>query len=65
VTRLLTLTGNRFRTLSVPGIQITHLMRIADDTTLRRPALRDALTPAWPDIQTAAKERRSRQGHGP
>jgi len=44
--------------------EITHLMRIAD-TTLRRPALRDALTPAWPDIQTAARERRSRQGTRP
>jgi len=45
--------------------EITHLMRIAGDTALRRPALRDVLTPAWPDIQTAARERRSRQGHGP
>src|SRR5580658_4558659 len=45
--------------------EITHLMRNAGDATLRRPALRDALMPAWPDIQTAARERRSRQGHGP
>jgi tRNA(Arg) A34 adenosine deaminase TadA len=45
--------------------EITHLMRKAGDATLRRPALRGALMPAWPDIQTAARERRSRQGHGP
>jgi tRNA(Arg) A34 adenosine deaminase TadA len=44
--------------------EITHLMRIASDTTLRQPALRDALAPAWPDIQAAARERRSRQEHG-
>jgi tRNA(Arg) A34 adenosine deaminase TadA len=44
--------------------EITHLMRIAGDTALRKPALRDALAPAWPDIQAAARGRRSRQGHG-
>ena len=44
--------------------EVTALMRIAGDTTLRQPALRDALAPAWPDIQTAARERRSRHGSG-
>ena len=44
--------------------EVTQLMRIADDTTLRQPALRDALAPAWPDIQTAARQRRSRRRQG-
>jgi tRNA(Arg) A34 adenosine deaminase TadA len=44
--------------------EITHLMRIADDAILRQPALHDALAPAWPDIQAAATERRSRHGRG-
>jgi len=44
--------------------EITNLMRIAGDTALRQPALRDALAPAWPDIQAAARERRSRRGRG-
>jgi len=44
--------------------EITHLMRIAGDTDLRQPVLRDALASAWLDIQAAARERRSRQGHG-
>jgi tRNA(Arg) A34 adenosine deaminase TadA len=41
--------------------EITHLMRIVGDTVLRRPALRDALAPAWTDIQAAARERRGRR----
>lgn len=42
--------------------EITRLMRIVGDTALRQPVLRDALTPAWPDIQTAARERHNRHG---
>jgi tRNA(Arg) A34 adenosine deaminase TadA len=44
--------------------EITHLMGIAGDTALRQPVLRDAFASAWPDIQAAARERRSRLGHG-
>lgn len=44
--------------------EITSLMRIVGDTALRQPVLRDALAPAWPDIQAAARERRSRNGRG-
>ena len=44
--------------------EITSLMRIVGDTALRQPVLRDALAPAWPDIQAAARERRSRHGPG-
>ena len=44
--------------------EITNLMRIVGDTALRQPALRDALASAWPDIQAASSERRSRHGHG-
>jgi len=40
--------------------EITTLMRDIGDTALRRPALRDALAPAWPAIQAAARERRTR-----
>ena len=36
------------------------LMRAIGDTALRRPALRGALAPAWPAIQAAARERRTR-----
>lgn len=43
--------------------EITHLMRTAGDTVLRQPALRDALAPAWPDVQAATEQRR-RRGHG-
>jgi hypothetical protein len=42
--------------------EITSLMRTADDAALRQPALRDALAPAWPDIQAAAAKRRRRVG---
>lgn len=44
--------------------EITHLMRPAGDTALRQPALRVALAPVWPDIQAAARKRRSRQRRG-
>jgi tRNA(Arg) A34 adenosine deaminase TadA len=44
--------------------EITNLMRIVGDTALRQPVLRDALAAAWPDIQSAAGERRSRHGRG-
>ena len=44
--------------------EITHLMRIAGDTVLRQPVLRDALASVWPDIRAAARERHSRLGHG-
>jgi hypothetical protein len=49
--------------------EITHLMRTAGDTALRQPALRQpalrvALAPVWPDIQAAARKRRSRQRRG-
>jgi hypothetical protein len=44
--------------------EITSLMRIVGDTALRQPVLRDALAPAWPHIQAAARERRSRHGPG-
>jgi tRNA(Arg) A34 adenosine deaminase TadA len=44
--------------------EITSLMRIVGDTTLRQPALRDALAPAWPDIQAASRQRRSRHERG-
>lgn len=40
--------------------EITTLMRTIGDTALRQPALRDALAPAWPTIQAAARERRTR-----
>jgi tRNA(Arg) A34 adenosine deaminase TadA len=40
--------------------EITTLMRAIGDTALRRPALRGALAPAWPAIQAAARERRTR-----
>jgi tRNA(Arg) A34 adenosine deaminase TadA len=42
--------------------EITCLMRIVGDAALRKPALRDALAPAWPDIRAAAGQRRSRHG---
>ena len=42
--------------------EITALMRMAGDTALRQPVLRDALAPVWPGIQAAAGERRRRQG---
>jgi tRNA(Arg) A34 adenosine deaminase TadA len=42
--------------------EITSLMRIVGDAALRKPALHDALAPAWPDIQAAARQRRSRHG---
>jgi len=45
--------------------EITRLMRVIDDTTLRQPVLRDALAPAWPEIQAAARQRRGRHGYGP
>ena len=44
--------------------EITNLMRNVGDAALRQPVLRDALLPAWPDIQAAARERRSRHGRG-
>jgi len=44
--------------------EITDLMRIIGDTALRQPVLRDALAPGWPDLQAAARDRRSRHGHG-
>jgi tRNA(Arg) A34 adenosine deaminase TadA len=42
--------------------EIVGLMPIVGDTALRQPALRDALAPAWPDVQAAARARRSRNG---
>ena len=42
--------------------EITRLMRVVGDTSLRQPTLREALGPAWPHIQAAATERRSRNG---
>lgn len=42
--------------------EIVSLMRTVDDAALRQPALRDALAPAWPGIQVAAGDRRSRRG---
>lgn len=42
--------------------EITSLMRTVGDPALRQPALRDALAPAWPGIQAAARERRGRYG---
>ncbi|MBV9381611.1 MAG: nucleoside deaminase [Streptosporangiaceae bacterium] len=44
--------------------EIISLMRIVGDTALRQPVLREALAPAWPDIQAAARERRSRHQRG-
>ena len=44
--------------------EITRLTRVVGDTSLRQPALREALVPAWPYIQAAAMERRSRHGRG-
>jgi tRNA(Arg) A34 adenosine deaminase TadA len=44
--------------------EVTHLMRIVGDAALRQPVLRNALALAWPDIQAAARERRSRNGRG-
>jgi tRNA(Arg) A34 adenosine deaminase TadA len=40
--------------------EVTRLMDIAGDATLRRPSLRDALASAWPQITAAAAERRKR-----
>jgi tRNA(Arg) A34 adenosine deaminase TadA len=45
-----------------PGI--VELMRMTGDTALRQATLRDALTPMWPQIETAARERRKRRGRG-
>jgi hypothetical protein len=39
--------------------EVTHLMDIVGDAALRRPSLRDALAPAWPEITAAAADRRS------
>jgi tRNA(Arg) A34 adenosine deaminase TadA len=44
--------------------EIIDLMRIVGDTALRQPALLDALAPAWPDMQAAARERRRRHERG-
>jgi tRNA(Arg) A34 adenosine deaminase TadA len=41
--------------------EVTHLMDIVGDATLRRRSLRDALAPAWPEITAAAAERRNRR----
>jgi tRNA(Arg) A34 adenosine deaminase TadA len=41
--------------------EVIHLMDITGDATLRRPSLRDALTPVWPEIAAAAAERRNRR----
>jgi tRNA(Arg) A34 adenosine deaminase TadA len=40
--------------------EVTHLMDTVGDATLRRPSLRDALAPAWPEITAAAADRRKR-----
>jgi tRNA(Arg) A34 adenosine deaminase TadA len=40
--------------------EIAGLMQVAGDTVLRQATLRDALTPVWPRIETAARERRKR-----
>jgi hypothetical protein len=42
--------------------QIVELMRTAGDAALRQAVLRDALTPVWPRIEAAARERRKRNG---
>jgi tRNA(Arg) A34 adenosine deaminase TadA len=42
--------------------EVTHLMDIVGDATLRRPSLRDTLAPVWPEITAAADERRKRRG---
>jgi tRNA(Arg) A34 adenosine deaminase TadA len=41
--------------------EVTHLMDIVGDATLRRPSLRDTLAPVWPEITAAAAERRNRR----
>lgn len=43
--------------------EVVRLMGIVGDAALRRPALRDALAPVWPDIQMAATMRRDVRGH--
>lgn len=42
--------------------EITDLMESMGDHALRRPSLRDALAPVWPEIASAAQPRRSRPG---
>ena len=41
--------------------ELTGLMRLTGDSTLRQPFLLDALRPAWPDIQAAARQRQQRR----
>ncbi len=41
--------------------EVTDLMRVASDSTPRQPFLLKALRPSWPDIQTAARQRRQRR----
>jgi tRNA(Arg) A34 adenosine deaminase TadA len=43
--------------------EITDLIDTMGDRALRQPSLRDALAPAWPDITSAAEQRRRHQ-HG-
>ena len=44
--------------------EIVDLMQRVDNTVLRQAALRDALSLAWPSIETAARERRKRFRRG-
>ena len=41
--------------------EITDLLRAPGDAALRQPALRDALVPAWPAVQAAARARQRRR----
>jgi tRNA(Arg) A34 adenosine deaminase TadA len=40
--------------------EIVELMQLVGDAALRQTGLRDALTPFWPQVQNAARERRTR-----
>ena len=40
--------------------EVVELMHRVGDSALRQAALRDALSPAWPAIETAARQRRAR-----
>lgn len=44
--------------------EVTRLMQIADDESLRRPVLRAALATVWPEVEAAASERRRRRERG-
>lgn len=42
--------------------EVTGLMETIGDAALRQTALRDVLTPTWPEVEAAARERSKRRG---